>query len=44
MPKGIYRIVLPPFQLIRCFNFGKNQTASNLTKFIEKIVILTLPN
>jgi hypothetical protein len=31
--------LLPPFQVIRCFDFGQSQTALSLTKFIEKIVI-----
>ena len=31
--------LLPPFQVIRCFDFGQSKTVSSLTKFIEKIVI-----
>ena len=29
-------IVLPPFQVIKRFDFGQSQTISNLTKFIDK--------
>ena len=29
-------IVLHPFQVIRCFDFGQSQTALSLTKFVEK--------
>ena len=28
--------ILPLFQVIRCFGFGQSQTASSLTKFIDK--------
>ena len=28
--------ILPPFQVIRCFDFGQSHTASSLTKFIEE--------
>jgi hypothetical protein len=28
--------LFPPFQAIRHFDFGQNQTTSNLTKFIDK--------
>jgi hypothetical protein len=31
--------LLYQFQVIRCFNFGQNQTASSLTKFIEKKIV-----
>jgi hypothetical protein len=30
--------ILPPFQVIRRFDFGQSQTALNLTKFLEKII------
>ena len=30
------KILLPPFQVIRYFDFGQNQTALSLTKFINK--------
>ena len=29
--------VIHPFQVIRRFDFGQSQTASSLTKFVEKI-------
>jgi hypothetical protein len=29
-------IVLPPFQVIRHFDFGQSQTVLRLTKFIDK--------
>ncbi len=29
--------VLPPFEVIRRFDFGQSQTASSLTKFVEKV-------
>ena len=29
-------LLLPPFQVIRCFDFGQSQTALSLTKFIDK--------
>jgi hypothetical protein len=32
-------MLLPPFKVIRCFDFGQSQAASSLIKFIEKIVI-----
>jgi hypothetical protein len=35
-PSIVY--ILPPFQVIRRFDFGQSQTALNLTKFVEKIV------
>ena len=28
--------MLPPFQVIRCFNFSQNQTTLSLTNSIEK--------
>ena len=28
--------VLPPFQVIKYFDFGQSQTVSNLTKFTDK--------
>ena len=30
------RKLLPPFQVIRRFDFGQSQTALSLTKFVEK--------
>jgi hypothetical protein len=32
------KIILPPFQVIKRFDFSQSQTASNLTKFVEKII------
>ena len=29
--------VLPPFQVIKRFDFGQSQTVLSLTKFVEKI-------
>jgi hypothetical protein len=34
--KFMHTIILPPFQVIRRFDFGQSQTALNLTKFIDK--------
>ena len=33
---NIVYIVLPSFQVIRCFYFGQSQTALSLVKFIDK--------
>mgnify|MGYP003702636263 CR=1 FL=1 len=34
--QSMYHIILPPFQVIRRFDFGQSQTVLSLTKFIDK--------
>ncbi len=34
--KILKKILLPPFQVIICFDFGQGQNALSLTKFVEK--------